>query len=184
VTDLQLPPQLTIWGDFSSPASALLSLRIDALRAEGLVDADWRAVRRPWPDDETRAGEELNAAFEAVVQRATPGELVSLRLPRRPFDSEPATIRYAALAHWDRLAVRGKLFDAVWNADLDIASPVVLDMLLPAPPAEGLERATGVAEGWQAEWRELGKGVVPVARGGDGRLLRGAECVDALDTLR
>jgi hypothetical protein len=184
VTDFQLPPQLTIWGDFTSPTSALLSLRVDALRAEGLIDVDWRAVRRRWPEDEARADEELGAAFDEVVQRASPGELLALRLPRRRFDSEAATIRYAALDRWDRLAVRAKLFEAVWSSDLDISSPVVLDMLLPAPAVDDLPAAEEIVESWQGEWSQLGDGIVPAARGADGRVVRGTECLDALGALR
>jgi hypothetical protein len=184
VTDVQLPPQLTVWGDFASPWSALLSMRVDAMRAGGLVEVDWRAVRLPWPMEDDEVGPQFAAAFEEVVQHASPGELVALRLPRRPCDSTAAALRYAALDPWERLTARGKLFEAVWDSDLDISSPVVLDMLVPAPPSDQLPAAEATVAAWQAEWQELGGDIVPLARGADGRVLRGRDCVAALDVLR
>jgi hypothetical protein len=186
MTDLQLPPQFTIWGDFACPWSALLSLRVEALRLNGLLEADWRAVRtQAEVRGEATPHDVLAAVFEEVVQVATPEERLSLRLPSRPPNSRPAIERFAALDHWSRATTRGKLFEAVWVGDLDIGSPVVLDMLIPPPSPEQLESGRVLAEKWQAQFDDMNAGdVVPVMQDESGRLLAGRAGVDSLEAFR
>jgi 2-hydroxychromene-2-carboxylate isomerase len=185
MTDLQMPPQLTVWGDFACPWSALMSARLDTLWRNGVVEVDWRAVRTQAEiHGEGLPHKTLSATYDEVVQAATPDERLGLRLPSRPPHSLPAIERFAALDHWSRATNRSKLFDAVWAGDLDIGSPIVLDMLLPKPSPEQEDAGRKLARAWQTQFDELNvDDVVPVMLDESGRLLVGAPSLASLDVF-
>jgi len=184
VTDVQLPPALTIWGDFNCPWCALVSVRTEEPASSGRAEIDWRAVQhRPdLPPEGGPPDEELEAAFDDVMTAATPAERMLLRLPSRVPNTAQPTLRLAGLDRWARASARSRLFEALWRDDLDIGSPTVLDMInLPDgvhPPEPGGD-SRAVAQRWQGEWQQLG-GRVPLLRAGDGTLHAGGPACVAL----
>lgn len=189
MTDVQLPPALTIWGDFNSAWCALVSLRAEESASSGRAEIEWRAVQhRPdLPPGGLPPDEGMLDAFDEVIAEATPTERMLLRMPSRMPNTAEPTQRLAGLDRWARASARNRLFEALWRDDLDIGSPTVLDLVhLPAAPeaTAPVPAAREVARGWQAEWEALGD-QVPLLRAGDGTVHTGGPaCVRLVDGLR
>ena len=185
MTDVQLSPALVVWGDFGCPWSALISLRVDGMRARGAVEVDWRAVQfRPdLPPEGAPPDEALTAAFDDVLRAASPAERPWLRLPsRRPNTAEP-NLRLAGMDPWAQPAARSRLFEASGTTTWTSARLRCWSSSN-CPACHRLDAAEPVAGRWQAEWEELG-GPSPALRNGDGELCRGGPaCLDLLEKLR
>jgi predicted DsbA family dithiol-disulfide isomerase len=175
--------ELTIYGDFNCPFSALASVRSDVLIAAGTHAIDWRAVQhdRAIPV----AGEPVEGALAAalVAEVATIRDLsepdVRLRLsvpPVRPNTAAASAAFAAAGAGADRL--RRRCFSALWSEGRNLSDPVELDAF------EAVGRDDATARRWQDEFEALPGRVTPTlvlpdgsVCGGLGALARLAELV-------
>lgn len=174
---------LTIWGDFNCPFSALASLRAAQLEQVGAARIDWRAIPHDLeipaageiPDPEAAA--EYAAELDQVRGLLLPDEQLVLRIPTVRASTVAASEAYAALAPEERASSRTALFRAYWEEGRNIGDRHVLDAL-------GLDASAPetVAE-WRAEWLAVDRHVVPLLRLADGYISRGLGALARLGDL-
>ena len=194
-----MSPVLVVYGDFNCPFSALASERARRLERQGLARVDWRCVEHDpsiGPDEFPIDGahhDQYAAEIDRVRALAVDGEADELQVPSRRLNTRDLNHTYASADSRQRAALRQTLFAAYWVHDLDVTDDAVLESIIsdvPAtkrsddhPPGEVASRSD-VAEffvrTWMAEWREVGRGTVPVVVADEGSVARG---VDALELL-
>lgn len=174
--------QLTIYGDFNCPFSALASVRADLLVAAGDYEVEWRAVQHDTAIPAEGEPVEGDISAELAVEVAKIGELsapdVHLALTMPPVRSNTAAASAALAAAGDDADVlRRRLFTAVWAEGHDLGDPAELDRL----GAAGRDDA--VARRWQAEFEALPDAVTPTLVLPDGYVSRGLGALQRLADL-
>lgn len=176
--------RLTIYADFNSPLSYLVSVRVDQLVERGRAVVDWRAVEHapgipsegePVRDD---LAIELGREVDEVAGLAGSAIPLPLRLPRVLSNTAAAVGALASAAPGEAPALRRRLFAALWAHGRDIADPPVLAAL--GSPA--VTRPEVVAR-WRARWLGFDRPVVPLLALPTGIVLRGADILERLDVI-
>lgn len=196
---------LTVYADFTCPASYLASGRVDALRAAG-VPVSWCAVE--FEPTLPISGQRLDAAaqdrltarfaeFDALMLN---GERLPWRMPATQPKTEAAVSAYAEASEAGvGDDVRRLLFELYWQRGADIGSPAVLRAPIADPILRGHSRvealrqsgyAVSVDRGpissaayhlirdWRAQWRELTTTTLVVRA--DTEILSGTEALQRL----
>jgi predicted DsbA family dithiol-disulfide isomerase len=170
--------QLTIYGDFNCPFSALASVRADALLAIGAYEIDWRAVQHdtalPAAGEilEAEAVAELTDEIATIRDLLAPEERVQLVVPRVRSNTAAASAAFAAAPDDDPL--RRRLFAAVWTEARNVGDATELERL------DAVRRDDGRARRWQDEFDALAQPVTPSLVLPDGEVVPG---IDALARL-
>ena len=174
--------QLTIYGDFNCPFSALASVRADLLLAAGASVIDWRAVQHDTeipPAGEPVEGETADMLAEEVAQILELSERdvrLHLGVPTvRPNTAAASAAFAGAGADADRL--RRRLFAALWVEGRNLGDPAELARL------EAVERDVALAGRWQAEFDALPRPVTPTLVLPDGYVSRGLGALARLAEL-
>jgi 2-hydroxychromene-2-carboxylate isomerase len=165
-------PQLTIYGDFNCPFSALASVRVDLLRATGSYEIDWRAVQHDTTipaTGEPVAGDALAELTDEVARIvALSAHDVRLRLAVPPVRSNTAAASSAfAACDGDAHALRRRLFAAVWAEGRNLGEPGELFDL------GAVGRDDDTARRWQEEFEALPRPTTPTVVLPDGYISRG-----------
>lgn len=177
------PVELTVYGDFNCPFSALASARVSRLERIGAVRVDWRAVEHATdlpPAGIEIAGElisDLQRELEQIRGLLSVDEPDRLSLPARQPNTRLATAAFAATPIADRPAVRDRLFAAHWSDGEDLTDETTLARL----GATTIDMAT--AARWREEWENLTDPIVPVMVLPDGYVSRGLGALARLAKL-
>jgi hypothetical protein len=198
--------RLVVYGDFNCPWSYLAARRATLLEAAG-VAVDWRAVEhQPWRprrfSDSSERFDDLRAELTEVRAQLLPEEHLEDSLAGFvPFTK--AAVNGYAEAYGAGVApqVRQLLFDAFWNHGMDVGNARLVRTLLSdairggTSASDTLRRwgyAVDVTGGpittmgwrlvkqWREEWREDGRGTVPVVYADGGAPLFGRDAVTRL----
>lgn len=175
--------ELTTYGDFNCPFSAVASRRVDQLVRQGSVRVDWRAIEHdptipPSGVEVTdELAESLRAELDQIRGLLAAGEPDRLRLPARQVNTALATQRYAGTPAEARAEVRREIFAAHWEDARSIDDDDVLDRIGagPADPA--------VVAAWRAEWAAATTPIVPVLVLPDGYVSRGLGALARLSAM-
>ena len=104
--------ELTAYGDFNCPFSALASARLEELERRGVASGEWRAVEHDTRippaglDVSGDVADMLTSELDRIRDLLAPGEPDRLRLPVRQVSTALATRRYAGTPAGSRPAVR------------------------------------------------------------------------------
>lgn len=178
---------LTIYGDFNCPYSALASYRLSWIEAARAARVTWCAVEHdpgiPLPSRplEGRLASDLDRELEDVLGLLSPGEVFPLRRPPVQPNTHAVNQRFAGsvgrpLAHPG--PVRRRVFRALWVKGDDLGDGTVLDRL--ALPAIDRQHT---ADRWQAAYHSLPSQTVPSIVTKDGTFLAGTEALSMLAEL-
>ncbi|MBK9559924.1 MAG: hypothetical protein IPO44_10330 [Candidatus Microthrix sp.] len=121
--------ELTAYGDFNCPFSALASARLGELERRGVASGEWRAVEHDTRippaglDVSGDLADMLTSELDRIRDLLAPGEPDRLRLPVRQVSTALATRRYAGTPAGSRPAVRQGIFDAHWQRGGGIDDP-------------------------------------------------------------
>jgi predicted DsbA family dithiol-disulfide isomerase len=179
--------QLTIYGDFNRPFTALASARVDRLLESRTHELDWRAVQHDTgipAAGEPVAGELAATIADEVAQiRELSDRDLQLELAVPDFRSNTAAASAAfaaapAGAPADRL--RRVLFSAVWDDGRNIST---LADLRDVAAIDEEHRDAGTAARWQDEFDALPKPVTPTLILPDGYVSRGLGALRRLADL-
>ena len=151
---------LTIYGDFNCPFSALASVRADLLLATGFHNVHWRAIQHDRAIPAAGAPVDRQMADELAVEIATIHDLsehdVRLHLAPPPVRSKTALACAAfASAGAEAHRLRRRLFAAVWAEGRNLGDPAELRRL----HAEG--RDVALARRWQEGYDALPRPLTP-----------------------
>jgi predicted DsbA family dithiol-disulfide isomerase len=174
--------QLTIYGDFNCPFSALASARADVLLAAGTHDIDWRAIQHDRtipPAGEPVVGDIASALLAEVTTILELSKRdVQLHLVVPPIRSNTALASAAFASAGDEAhGLRRRLFAAVWAQGRNLGDPTELRRL----DADGLDLP--VARHWQDEFDARPRPVTPTLVLPDGYISRGLGALDRLAEL-
>jgi hypothetical protein len=169
---------LTIYGDFNCPFSALASAKVDVLLARG-DQIEWRAVQHDTTIPE--AGEPLDgdSALALAAEIATilqQDAAIHLRVPPVRSNTALACAAFAA-AGADGPELRGRFFAAVWEEGRNLGSTAELRRL----HAGGHDLAG--ARRWQDQFDALSHPMTPTLVLPDGYVSRGLGALARLAEL-
>jgi 2-hydroxychromene-2-carboxylate isomerase len=174
--------ELTIYGDFNCPFSALASARAGVLIAAGTHEIEWRAIQH---DTTIPAGGEPVAGDAAIALAAEVEKILELsahdmrlHLVVPPVRSNTA-IASAAFAGASTGAdeLRRRLFAAVWTDGRNLGDPEELDRLGAGP------RDVATARRWQDDFEALPRPITPTLVLADGYVSRGLGALTRLADL-
>lgn len=177
-------PTVVVYGDFNCPFSALANSRASRLAAAGVISVDWRCVEHDPTigPHESPLTESQRAEFEAELNRIrdllTADESDRFRVPSRRLNTRDLNVIHAATSPARRQALRTALFEAFWCDDLDLTDDAVVDELVERVElldVTGRRRSMAVrtVAGWQREWEDLPRRIVPMMLLPDGDVSRG-----------
>ena len=173
---------LTIYGDFNCPFSALASARADLLHASGGHQIEWRAIQHDMtiPPAGELVTDEIAIALAseiAAIEDLTESVLrLELTAPSVRSNTALASSAFASAgADADRL--RGRLFAAVWAEGRNVSDLAELRLL----GAGG--RDDELARRWQDLFDALPRPMTPTLVLSDGEVLQGLDALARLADL-
>jgi hypothetical protein len=175
--------QLTIYGDFNCPFSALASVRADVLLSTAdAYEIDWRAVQHDTgipPAGEAVDGDTaVGLAYEVATIADLSDHDVRLHLVVPPVRSNTAAACAALAAAGDDVdLLRRRLFAAVWAEGRNLGDPAEVDRL------GGVDRDDVTAHRWQDEFEALPQPITPTLVLPDGYISRGLGALARLAEL-
>ena len=164
-------PELTIYGDFNCPFSALASVRADVLLAADAYEIDWRAIQHDTsiPVDggvvEGATAAALASEVATILDLSEQDVRLHLVVPPVRSNTAAASAAFAAALDHDRLQRR--LFAAVWAEGRNVGDPAELDRL------DAVGRDDAIARQWQDEFEALPRPITPTLLLPDGYVSRG-----------
>ncbi|TDT15644.1 putative DsbA family dithiol-disulfide isomerase [Ilumatobacter fluminis] len=190
-------PALVVYGDFNCPYSALASERAARLEQHGAARVEWRCVEHDpsiGPDEFPMTGahhDQYATEIEHVRALSSDGEADGFRVPSRRLNTRDINHTYASADSVRRAGLRQTLFAAYWIRDLDVTDDAVIESLVADVPSslsdDESSSRSDVAEffvrTWTAEWREVGRGTVPVVVTDAGTVARGLDALELLSEL-
>jgi predicted DsbA family dithiol-disulfide isomerase len=174
--------RLTLYGDFNCPYSALASARVDALRATGRYEIEWRAVQhdRTIPvSGEVVIGDvarELAAELAEIEDLAAPDLQLVLRAPPVRPNTALASTAFAANGS-DTDDLRRRLFAALWTEGRNLGDADELHRL------GALGRNDEVARAWQDGYDALAHPMTPTLVEPNGQVCPGRDALARLSDL-
>ncbi len=187
---------VVVYGDFNCPFSALANARASRLAADGTMRIDWRCVEHDPTigPDESPLTESQRADFVAELDQIrdllTTDELDRFGVPSRRLNTRDLNVTHAATSPLDRQPLRTALFEAYWCDDLDLTDDAVVDGIVASVAgADAAHAAAGrrpaverTVAGWQREWEDLPRRIVPMMVLPSGEVSRGLGVLARLAT--